>query len=52
MNRRDHFLWRFHLIIRDYNDPAQYGLLYWGKHRGQPTLDVWIRRTLYTVRWI
>lgn len=50
MNRRDWFCGRWQLIRRGYDKP-QYGLLLWSSHRDH-TLDIWIYRTLWTIkRW-
>lgn len=39
-----------HLIVRNYRDDPQYGFLAGGR-RGTRTLDIWVRQTLFTLRW-
>lgn len=48
MNRKDWMLGRWHLIRRT-ADTTQYGMLLWSL-QGKHTLDVWIGRTLWTLR--
>lgn len=48
--RRDWFFGPLHLIKRGYREP-QYGFLIWRDPAERtPTLDVWVRRTLLTLR--
>lgn len=49
-DRKDWHWWRLHIIKRGYRDDPQYGFILWGMRRNTPTLDVWIKRTLWTVR--
>lgn len=50
MDRKDLYLGPIHIIIRGYNGDPQYGALLWGKEIGSPTIDVWIKQTLFTFR--
>lgn len=51
MNRSDWYCGRWQLIRRGYMDHPQYGLVFW-KSRRDLTLDMWFRRTLWTLkRW-
>ena len=53
MSRRDWYVGRLHIIRRGYS-VWQCGLMLWGwasVQRHAPTLDVWVRRTLWTFRW-
>ena len=48
MTRKDWTLGNWHLIRRP-AQMTQYGWLLWSLH-GEHTLDVWLRRTLWTLR--
>ena len=48
VNRKDWTLGNWHLIRRT-AQTTQYGWLLWSLH-GEHTLDVWLRRTLWTLR--
>lgn len=48
-DRKDLLLGPFHLIVRGYRDSPQYGVLLWGRRRSR-TLDIWVYRTLLTLR--
>lgn len=54
MSRIDRRIGRLHYIRRTYKDDPQYGFILWGVGRNLflvPTLDIWIHRTLITLRW-
>ena len=55
MNRRDWRIGRLHVIKREYND-SQWGALFYADDAAawwhEPTLDIWLRRPLITLRWM
>ena len=49
--RRDYQVGPMHLIVRTHSESPQYGVLLWGGyHSPGRTFDVWVRRTLITLR--
>lgn len=50
MERKDFYIGPLHIIMRGYRENPQYGMLFWGKNIKDPTLDVWIKQTLFTFR--
>ena len=50
MNRKDLYVGPLHIIMRGYREGPQYGTLFWGREVRNPTLDIWIKQTLFTFR--
>lgn len=52
--RSDWKVGRVHLIRRSYLKEREFGVMFWGYQaiNPVPTLDVWVGRTMWTLRWV